>query len=45
MCVILKKKYILLMLLRAHRAGELHVNMLKDNFEMTIKEMDFFCTV
>jgi hypothetical protein len=29
------------MFLRAHRASELHVNILKDNIEMNIKGMAF----
>jgi len=37
MCVILQKKYVLLMLLAAYRAAVLRVNLLKDNFEMDIK--------
>jgi len=37
MCVILKKKYIPLMLLRAYKATGLRVNILKDNIEMDIK--------
>jgi hypothetical protein len=37
--VIVQKKYVSLTLLRAYRAAELHVYMLKDNIEMDIKEM------
>ena len=39
MCVIMQKKYVPLMLLRAYRAAGLCVNMLKDNNEIDIKEM------
>jgi hypothetical protein len=39
MCVIVQKKYVPLMLLRAYRAAGLRVNMLKDNIKMGIKEM------
>jgi hypothetical protein len=39
MCVIVQKKYVALMLMRAYRAAELRVNMLKDNIEMNSKEM------
>jgi len=34
-----QKKYFTFMLLRAYRAAGLHVNMLKDNIEMDVKEM------
>jgi hypothetical protein len=37
--VIVQKKYVPVMLLRAYRAAELRVNMLKDNTKMDIKEM------
>jgi hypothetical protein len=39
MCVIVQKKYVALVLLRAYRAAELRVNMLKDNIEMDIQEI------
>jgi hypothetical protein len=39
MCVIVQKKYIALMLLRAYRAAELRLNMLKDNIEMNSNKM------
>jgi len=39
MCVIGQKKCVTLILLKAYRAAELRVNMLKDNIEMDIKEM------
>ena len=39
MCVIVQKKYVPLMLMRAYRAAGLRVNMLKDNIEMDIKEL------
>jgi hypothetical protein len=39
MCVIVQKKYLPLMLMRAYRAAELRLNMLKDNIEMNSKEM------
>ena len=39
MCVIVQKKYVALMLLRAYRAAGLCVNMLKDDNEIDVKEM------
>ena len=39
MCVIVQKKYVPFMLLRAYRAAGLCVNMLKDNIELNMKEM------
>ena len=36
-----QKKYVPHMLLRAYRAAELRVNVLKDNVEMHIKEIAF----
>jgi len=44
MCVILQKKYVPLMLMRAYRAAGLCVNMLKDNIEMDIKETALMLT-
>ena len=38
MCVIVQKKYVPLMLMRAYRAAGLCVNMLKDNIEMDNKK-------
>jgi len=45
MCVIVQKKYILLMLLTAYRAAVFRVNMQKDNIEIDIEEMDLTGTV
>ena len=39
MCVIVQKKYVPFMFLRAYRAAGLCVNMLKDNIELNMKEM------
>jgi hypothetical protein len=39
MCVIVQNKCVSLVLLRAYRAAELHVNMLKDNIEIDMKEV------
>jgi len=39
MYVIVQKKYVPLMLLRAHRTEELRVNMLKGIIKMDIKEI------
>ncbi len=37
LCVIVQKKYVALIFLRAYTAAGLHMNMLKDNTEMDIK--------
>ena len=39
MFVIVQKKYVPLMLLKAYRVAELRVNMLRDNIEIDITEM------
>ena len=39
-CVTVQKKYVPLMLLRAYRAAELCVNILKDNIKMDSKEIE-----
>jgi len=41
MCVIVQKKYVLLMLLTAYRAAGLRVNLLKGIVEMDITVMAF----
>jgi hypothetical protein len=44
MCGLVRNKYVPRMLLRAYRAAELQVNMLKDNIKMDFKEIALMTT-